>query len=137
MADIISLNDKLQRAEEKRAACDRRRKIRAVQQVLQCSRCSLKCEKCGVQLECGCEAPPSAQTGHSYHFCEGCGEEYQAYQRCLQGDGDGDPACYWHNAAWLAAWKHWLDYQRAKQDYINSPEFLRLMQELRQNGPPE
>ena len=134
MADIISLNDKLQRAEEKRAACDRRRKIRAVQKVFQCSRCALKCEKCGAQLECGCQAPPSAPD-HPYHLCEGCCEEYQAYLGCLQGGGD--PVCYWHNAAWLATWKHWLEYQRAKQDYINSPEFVRLMQELRHIGPPE
>ncbi|MCG6905113.1 MAG: hypothetical protein LJE63_00710 [Desulfobacteraceae bacterium] len=135
MADIIPLNDKRQRVEQKRAACDRRRKIRAVQKVFQCSRCALKCEKCGAQLECGCQAPPSAQTGHAFHLCEGCGEEYQAYLRCQQGDGD--PACYWHNAAWLATWKHWLDYQRARQDYINSPEFVRLIEELRQIGPHE
>jgi hypothetical protein len=135
VADIISLNDKLQRAEEKRAAGERQRKIRAVQKVLQCSRCALKCEKCGFQLDCDRQAPPSAQPGHPYHLCESCGEEYQAYLRCLRNDGA--PACYWHNAAWLATWKHWLDYQRAKQDYINSPEFVRLIEELRQIGPHE
>jgi hypothetical protein len=37
----------------------------------------------------------------------------------------------------LATWKHWLDYQRARQDYINSPEFVRLIEELRQIGPHE
>ncbi len=135
MANIISLNDKLQRAAEKRAAQDRRRKIRAVQKVFQCSRCALKCEKCGAQLECGCQAPPTAQSGLPYHLCEGCSEEYQAYLKRLQSDGE--PTCYWYNAAWMATWKHWINYQSAKENFINSPEFVRLMQELRQIGPHE
>jgi hypothetical protein len=70
-----------------------------------------------------------------YHFCESCLQEYQEYVACLQGDGD--PACYWQNDAWLATWKQWADYQSAKENYIQSPEFVRLMQELRQIGPEE
>lgn len=135
MADIISLNDKLQLAEERRAVRDRRRKIRAVQRAFQCSRCALKCEKCGSQLACDCQAPGTSQSGVPYHFCESCSEEYQEYIERLQGDGD--PACYWHNDAWLATWKQWIDYQRAKENYIKSPEFMRLIQEMRQIGPEE
>ena len=51
MADIISLDKKLDLAKDKKAALIRRRKVLAVQKVFQCTHCSLKCEKCGTQIE--------------------------------------------------------------------------------------
>jgi hypothetical protein len=51
VADIISLDKKLDLAKDKKAALIRRRKVLAVQKVFQCTHCSLKCEKCGTQIE--------------------------------------------------------------------------------------
>ncbi|MBT8374455.1 MAG: hypothetical protein KJN80_06060, partial [Deltaproteobacteria bacterium] len=50
MADVISLNDKLDLAKNKKAELIKRRKVIAVQKVLQCTQCALKCEKCGIQI---------------------------------------------------------------------------------------
>ena len=50
MADVISLDDKLELAKDKKAALIRRRKVLAVQKVFQCTQCAFKCEKCGIQI---------------------------------------------------------------------------------------
>jgi len=136
VADIISLTDKRNLADEKRAAEVRKRKIQAVQKVFQCTHCAFKCEKCGTQISR--EPLPETDTRRvriPYHFCDACSEEYLDYVKRLQGGGDAD--AYWHNEIWLDAWRKWIDYQSSVDRYIKSKEFLRLLQELRQPGPGE
>ena len=132
MGDIISINNKLSLAKEKKAALIRRRKIQAVQKVFQCTQCAFKCEKCGTQLSHDRsdknENPRYIRV--PYRLCDSCAEEYIDYIE--RHKGGGDPDSYWHNEAWLALWKSWIDYQGAVDRYLKSKEFTQLVQELRQ-----
>lgn len=133
MADIISLNEKLQLTREKQDALIRRRKIQAVQKVFQCARCAQKCEKCGVHTESVVETriDHDHSIGIPYRFCESCQDEYRDFVSRLKGAGD--PDCYWHNDAWFETWRRWIDYQAATDRYLKTPEFYRLIQELKQS----
>ncbi len=137
MGDIISINNKLTLAKEKKAALIRRRKIQAVQKVFQCTQCAFKCEKCGTQIS---HDPPDQNENPRdirvpYRLCDSCAEEYIDYIE--RHKGGGDPDSYWHNEAWLALWKGWIDYQGAIDRYLKSKEFTQLVQELRQPNTDE
>ncbi|MEJ5357376.1 MAG: hypothetical protein WHT06_01770 [Desulfobacterales bacterium] len=131
MADIISLDDKLESSREKKAGLRRRQKALAVRRAMQCTGCAHKCEKCGAQVE----PRPATAPGRRlpYRFCEACEEEYTDYLERLQGRGD--PDCYWHNEAWLDTWRKWIDYQGSLDRYLKSREFVRLLREFEPPGP--
>ncbi len=135
MANIISLNNRLQLDQEKKAALIKKRKISAVQKVFQCTRCAFKCEKCGTQISLSQPDQESVnrQVSVPYCFCESCLEEYIDYMERVKGRGDAD--CYWRNEAWLEVWKRWIDCQEAIDRYLKSKEFLQLLQEFKQTTP--
>lgn len=137
MAEIISLNNKLQISKQKKSELVRKRKLLAVRKVFQCTHCAFKCEKCGTQINTGSDM---AATDHSgtripYRFCESCAEEYMEYIERLKGLGD--PGCYWHNPEWLDLWRKWIEYQGALDRYMKSKDFVRLLNELKQTHPEE
>jgi hypothetical protein len=135
MADIISLNEKIQLSKEKTAGMMFRRKLLAVQKLMQCSQCSIKCEKCGTQIVAQtCPAETERQKAGMnlrvpYRFCESCSEEYIDYIERLKGSGDKE--CYWRNEHWLEAWRKWTDYRSAVDSYTKTKEFLQLLHELK------
>ncbi len=132
MADIISLDGRFQLARDKKAELTIKRKRLAVKKVFQCTHCTFKCEKCGTQVSLAHR--DEERIDHNlripYRFCESCSEEYIDYIERLKGEGD--PNCYWHNPAWAATWKAWIDYQGAVDHYIKTKEFLQLIKELKQ-----
>ena len=130
VADVISIDNKLQLSEGRKKEILKKRKVLAVQKVLQCTRCALKCEKCGTQIS---EAQLRRATAESrpkqpYRFCEGCLDEYLDYIERLKGRGDEQ--CYWHNDIWLEGWRLWIDYQGTVDRYLKSKEFKQLVKEL-------
>ncbi|MEW6674184.1 MAG: hypothetical protein AB1427_21020 [Thermodesulfobacteriota bacterium] len=137
MADIISIEDKLRLTKDKKADLIRKRKISAVHKVFQCTHCSYKCEKCGTQMSTTREGTiirdPNPRI--PYRFCESCTEEYIDFIERLKGGGDPDR--YWHNDAWLAVWKSWIDYQSSLDNYLKSKEFLKLLREMKQTTPEQ
>ncbi len=135
MADIISIDKKLDLVKDKKAALIRRRKVLAVQKVFQCTHCALKCEKCGIQIEHNTESGTRYRRNLRvpYNFCQTCSEDYIDYIERLKGGGDSE--CFWHNEAWLDAWTKWIEYQSSIDRYIKSKEFKRLLDELKQSGP--
>ena len=137
MADIISLDNKLQLAKLRKGERIRKSKLLAVKKVFQCTHCSFKCEKCGTQIN-------ADQTGEEntirslripYRFCESCAEEYIDYIDRLKGEGD--PNCYWHNDEWIGAWQKWIEYQGSMDRYMKSKAFLKLIKELQVTHPEE
>jgi len=131
VAEVISINGKLQLAEEKKADLIRRRKILAVQKAFQCTHCAAKCLKCGTQIGVGSVSKDKAPEYRvPYNFCESCSQEYLSYIDRLKGRGDSD--CYWHNDAWLDLWKKFIDYQAAIDRYLKSKEFIQLLYEIKQ-----
>ncbi len=137
MAEIISLDDKLQDAINKKHALARRQKVLAVKKVFQCTHCTYKCEKCGTQIT---ETESNDTQSLSdlrvpYRFCGSCSEEYVDYIERLQGGGDTD--CYWRNDEWADAWHKWIEYQSAIDRYTKSKDFVKLIKELKQTRSEE
>ena len=130
MGNIISLDDKLGLSEKKKREILRRRKYIALQKVFQCTRCSLKCEKCGVQISDAHQRRIESDITPNlpYRFCEGCMDEYLDYINRLKGTGD--PDYYWHNGAWMESWKLWIDYQGTIDRFLKSKEFKRLVRDV-------
>jgi hypothetical protein len=137
MANIISFKDKKGLAEKKQADLVKKRKVQAVRRVFQCSQCAFKCEKCGTQIghDSKGDAIHHRKLNVPYNFCDACSEEYLDYIERLKGAGD--PDCYWHNEAWIDAWKGWIDYQSSVDRYLKSKEFIQLINELKQTRPDE
>ncbi|HDI61248.1 MAG TPA: hypothetical protein ENF48_13010 [Desulfobacteraceae bacterium] len=136
MANIISIEDKRKAAQDLETARLLHRKRVAVRQVVQCVHCHWKCEKCGTQRrpgpQSGGDPPPDLRV--PYRFCEFCALDYIDYIERLQGRGD--PHCYWQNDAWREAWSRWISYQGAMSSFAKTPEFARLVAEVRE-APPE
>ncbi len=137
MAEIISLDAKLQDAINKKHELTRRRKLHAVKKVFQCTHCSFKCEKCGTQInkDSSGSVEYHRKLNVPYNFCKGCSDEYLDYIERLKGAGD--PDCYWHNEQWIDAWKRWIDYQSSVDRYLKSKEFVQLLNELKQTRSEE
>ena len=133
MADVISIDGKRAHAEEKKAARSKKRKIKAVQKVYQCTHCAYKCEKCGTQLTDQEQARDNIRV--PYRLCESCAEEYVDYIERHKGGGDRE--CYWRNKGWMEIWRCWIEYQSAIDSYMKSKEFLTLLKELKQHTPDE
>lgn len=126
MADILEFGRKVQDLRSIRDANERQRKIDALRKVFQCTRCIMKCAKCGTQLDMGAQEPTRYAT--PYRFCRNCQDEYEEYRE--RAETDTAPRYYWHNDLWMQAWATWLDHQRLVDQYRQSKEFLQLMQEV-------
>ncbi len=137
MANIISLNEKVKRIQNKKSILARKRKIQAVQNVFRCVRCAFKCEKCGTSIELK-EPVPSAQSDAvkvPYNFCDNCKEEYIDYIQYLKGNKN--PELYWYNHTWAELWKRWIEYQGALDSYLKSKEFKALLMEIKEIKPDD
>ena len=137
MADIISLDNRLQSLKKQKDHHNRKKKLLVVRKVFQCTHCNFKCEKCGTQINTEQGDGEKSLTGIRipYRFCESCSEEYRDYINQLKGGGD--PDYYWHNAEWLDVWQKWIEYQATLDRYLKSKGFVRLLHELRQADPVE
>jgi hypothetical protein len=133
MADIISINKKLQEVQDRRDDAEHRRKVTAARNVLYKSRGGSLCEKCHQDLTRDKVDRTQRNPKVPYDFCEVCAEEYSDYIARLQGEGDLD--CYWRNEVWMETWKRWIDYRGTMDYYARTKEFRQLIEELRQPDP--
>jgi hypothetical protein len=127
MAEILEFGRKVQDLKSLRDANERQRKIDALRKVFQCTRCIMKCAKCGTQLDMGTQEPTRFAT--PYRFCRNCQDEYEEYRERVES-AKPTPRFYWHNDLWMRAWATWLDHQKLVDQYRQSKEFLQLMQEV-------
>lgn len=126
MAEIIEFGKKAQGLKAVQDTGLRQRKLEALRKFFQCTRCMLKCAKCGAQLEA---AKDSLKYASPYTFCVNCQEEYEEYRDRIDGK-QSTPKYYWHNETWMKVWEVWLEHQRQLDNYRNSKEFLQLLQEV-------
>ena len=129
MADIIYMDAIRPHSPGTKTDIDRKRKVLTVQKLFHCTRCQMKCEKCGSQVDV--KAPGDKQGNRirvPYTFCESCSEEYIDYIERLKGAGDTE--CYWRNESWLESWQRWIDYKSAVDRFVRTSEFARLLREL-------
>jgi hypothetical protein len=127
MADVIQFGKKAMCLKSVRDVSLRQRKIEALKKLFQCTRCMLKCAKCGTQIESDGENDPKYLA--PYPFCKDCREEYEEYRE-RSGGKLTTPKYYWHNDAWMRFWASWLEYQQNLDVYRQSREFLQLIQEV-------
>lgn len=127
MAEIIQFGKKAQDLKSVRDNSLRQRKIEALKKIFQCTRCMLKCAKCGSQLDSSGEAPQKYVA--PYPFCKNCHEEYQEYRERSEGK-QLNPSYYWYNDIWLKVWETWLEEQKLLDEYRKSKEFLQLLEEV-------
>jgi hypothetical protein len=127
MADIIEFGKKCQDLKSVRDTSARQRKIEALRKIFQCTRCMLKCAKCGTQLDV--EGNESSRYAMPYPFCGNCREEYQEYRERSDRKASA-PKYYWHNEMWMKVWESWLSHQKCLDQYRQSKEFLQLLEEV-------
>ncbi|NLI33149.1 MAG: hypothetical protein GX422_10300 [Deltaproteobacteria bacterium] len=127
MAEIIEFGKKAQDLKGLRDQGLRQRKIEALKKVFQCSRCLLKCAKCGSQLEMS--AAERSQFATPYPLCRNCQDEYREYRERTAGKRT-NPDCYWYNEKWMRVWESWLEHQSCLDEYRQSKEFLQLLEEV-------
>jgi hypothetical protein len=125
VAEIIELERRRQLSKADEEEKLREEKIQILRRIIHCSRCSLKCARCGTHIE---EGERAHQTETPFPLCVGCHEEYEAY--LTRKGGDASEARYWQNEAWMDVWRTWLRHQRAIDRYRSSSEFIRLLQEF-------
>lgn len=126
MAEIIEFGKKAQGLKAVQDTGLRQRKIEALRKFFQCTRCMLKCAKCGAQLEA---SKDNLKYASPYTFCVNCQEEYEEYRDRIDGK-QLTPRYYWHNETWMKVWEVWIEHQRQLDNYRNSKEFLQLLQEV-------
>lgn len=127
MAEILEFDKKSQDLKSSRDTVLRQRKIEALRKIFQCTRCMLKCAKCGTQLET--EMQESSKYATPYTFCRNCHDEYQEYRDRIQKN-PANSKYYWHNDTWMKVWESWLEHQRWLDLYRQSKEFLQLLREV-------
>ncbi len=127
MADIIEFGKKADNLKSEREGVLRQRKIEALRKIFQCTRCMVKCSRCGTQIDSKSDEP--ARFAAPYSFCKSCGAEYEEYRARLDGNQTVSD-CYWHNSKWMRVWETWIQHQKALDQYRHSKEFLQLMDEV-------
>ncbi len=125
MADILQFGKKVEDLKSEREALLRQRKIESLRKIFQCTRCAMKCSKCGAQIE---GRDDGGKFATPYAFCKSCKEEYEEYR--ARAAGGPNTLCYWHNAGWMKVWESWLEHQKCLDNYRQSKEFLQLLEEV-------
>jgi hypothetical protein len=128
MADIIPFQDRQRKKKEGALSKEKKERSDSFRMVMQCTACPHKCAKCGSQLEA--PQPQIISETLPLKLCPACGEEYRLFQELVSGQSSVPGLEYYHNQTWLGIWKSWLEYQRYLQEFRNSEEFLRLVEEL-------
>jgi len=125
VAEIIDLEKRRQHSMSGDDRTGRQEKIEVLRRVLHCSRCAMRCARCGVQIE---EFGSKTANQCPYPLCSGCRQEYEIYLK--RSDGKPTSGNYWYNDAWMAVWRTWLEHQQALDRYRSSEEFLKLLEEF-------
>ena len=127
MADIIEFGEKAWHLRSERESAIRQRKIEALRKIFQCTRCMVRCAKCGAQTDS--QSEECTRFAAPYSFCRSCRQEYEEYRARIEGHR-ADSECYWQNSTWMQVWETWLQHQKALDQYRQSKEFLQLLDEV-------
>lgn len=128
MTNILDMTDRLQIKRKKEQLETYRDKLEALQKLVHCSCCLLKCAMCGAKVSGALEDRPSGRPLADFAFCEGCREEYEDFLSTARGTKNSD--AFWQSKSWLKLWSTWLAHQEAIKEFRNSREFLMLSEAL-------
>jgi len=127
MAEIIEFGKRAQDFKSIKDTDLRQRKIEALRKIFQCTRCMMKCAKCGTQLDM--QKDEALRFATPYPFCKNCHAEYEEYRDLADGKLAA-PKYYWHNDSWMRVWESWLQHQKWLDQYRQTKEFLQLLEEV-------
>ena len=128
MTNVLDMTDRLQIRRKKEQLETYRDKLEALQRLVQCSSCHLKCAMCGAKVGDAAEDRPAGRPPAHFVFCEGCREEYEDFLSTARGKNN--PDAFWQSKSWLKLWSTWLAHQEAIREFGNSREFLMLSEAL-------
>ena len=128
MDKVLSITDRLAERRRRRQAEEHRFRAEAVQRMVHCASCQLRCAMCGRHAEESAGACPSISPQHGMNLCESCRSEFETFLQLTEG-GKASPV-FWHNREWRKLWEAWLDFQRALRDFRVSTEFEQLSDEI-------
>jgi hypothetical protein len=121
MKKILDIADRLEEKRRRKEVEAHRKKLGALQRVVQCAACHFRCAMCGYHLE-GADSPhPPASPSHDFHLCESCRAEFEDFLKMTSSkEGSRIP---WHNKEWMKMWSAWVNYQKAIREFRNSGDF--------------
>lgn len=126
MGNIVKF-DECMEAEKKKRKVEKIKKLTAIKKIFECTKCALKCTRCGTQVAVSQSSSYSREV--PYRFCMSCEDEFRDFLDKKRGTDRKE--LYWHNREWMATWEAWTEYQKAIKRYENSNEFKQLLNELR------
>jgi len=127
MEKIVNIQGRIESKKQKEQLRLKRGKIEAIQKVIQCSSCQLRCAMCGLHIKVT-ESHHDSDSPFEHSFCDSCRGEFEDFLSVSKGEKHSD--VFWHNDAWVHMWKAWVNYRKAITGFINSPEFKLLVEEL-------
>ena len=74
MGDIVKF-DECMETEKKKRKQERIKKLNAMRKTFECTKCALKCTRCGTQVAVSQSSSYSGQM--PYRFCMGCEDEFK------------------------------------------------------------
>lgn len=128
MEKIVYLRERIESHKNEIQLEEYRKKIDAIRKVTQCSSCHLRCAMCGQYLDATDSFNNLDEDDHEYTFCDSCGGEFKDFLSLL--NGEKIPQVFWHNEEWKKMWSAWLNYQQAINGFMDSPEFIKMLEEL-------
>lgn len=127
MAKVIDLKGRKKIKED----LNRSEKLAALQSVLRCACCAMRCAKCGAHGESS-HRVTHPSSGVNFTLCATCFDEYQDLLTYLDPEKRSDlDLPVWCNREWVRQWLAWLDYQWALLNYTSSPEVIAVISELK------
>lgn len=122
MDKVVNIRERLERKKQKKRREQDREKLEAIQKLIQCTSCHLRCAMCGLYIK---ESNASNEPGstYGYTFCKNCKGEFDAFLSVSRGERSD---VIWHNKEWINMWSAWLNYRKAVTAFMDSPEFKLL-----------
>jgi hypothetical protein len=130
MEKIVDIRERIEGRKKEELLEQFRVKIETIQKIAQCSACLYRCAMCGqhVRATDTDTAEQSELSSRGIALCPTCREEFEAYLSLSRGEKR--PGLFWQNEAWMNMWEAWLGYRQALMDFIHSPEFRDILEEL-------
>jgi transcription elongation factor Elf1 len=118
MDKVVNIEERIEGQKQKKQLERHRGKIEAIQKLIQCTSCHMRCAMCGHHLK----------DAFAFAFCENCRDEFDDFLSISKGEKP--PDVFWHNKEWIDMLSAWLNYRQAVNGFMNSPEFRLLLEEL-------
>lgn len=88
MGDIVKFDECIE-TEEKKRKQERIKKLTAMRKIFECTKCALKCNRCGTQVDISRTSSYLKEV--PYRFCMSCEEEFKDFLDKTKGNSRKGP----------------------------------------------